>query len=391
MTYNTISRDYRGNSRILTSTTLESFTSSLFLWCMDLADAGVIGRHYHSETHLSISPGSISRIFRADTFQSPEGYSSIRDDFIPLSTIVHPGLAAYTGITFDTSQTTVQRRLVNGVSLSDRLAERLPLSDALSVCINIGEAIQYLHNQNIVACAIRAENVIISSTDQRAILVDYGIRAILLDTTEHPQQPIHYAHIGPEGINGPRGLQPTKQLDIYNFGLLLFLVFNGRTPWVKCNLPNMLRDMTKGVIQSDPMLPWAVNDLIMRMLAPDPESRPTIDVVIRSLLDMRASLPAKKEGSPGAKIPFRKFGSTRDFAQVVAGLKSAKNFPVCRSSIHTVGSFNGQMPAAAKALPRLQPSRSARKSSLTPGKPLRPLSGTLDPSSVVLGDRSEGY
>ena len=346
-----------------------------------------IARHFHSETMYTSSTDIVTRTFRAETFLKREQFSQIATDFATLKALVHPGLAAYKDIRVDQNQITVQRRFIRGVPLGARLAEHLiPTVHGLTLCIDIAEALQYLHHRDVVCCSIRADDVIISKAEGRAVLVDYGLRAVHLDTIDGARQPMHYAHVGPEGLRGSILTGPTKELDIFNFGLLMYLVFNGKSPWAKCNLPNVMREITEGTIRSSPLLPWGVNDLMMKMLAPDPGQRPTIDEVMRSLIHLRAC--AQKEGMDPDKVPFRKFSSMRDFGQVLLGMKSDKVITAARSGVSVAGTFASPI-ATARALPRLQPSRSSRKTSLTPGKPLRPLSGTMEVSILAMEPKDE--
>ena len=356
-----------------------------------LSKLPIIGHHAHSQTMHDKHRNTLMRIFKAEGFVVPRHFSDIAKDYAKLKKLDHPGLSGYMDICGDQNVVVIRRNYVQGFSLGSRIVRRPPIQpwEGILLSIGIGEVLQYLHSQDVVCCSVRADDVILTH-DGRVVLVDYGLRAVHFDRIDLGRTPMHYVHAGPEGMEHSLYLDPTKELDVFNFGLLMYLVFNGKTPWPTSHLPNLMRDVTTGLIHSDPLLPWGVNNLITKMMAPKPEERPTIDDVMHELNILRDCL--QRRDGPQDTAPVRKFSSLRDFGQVLLGLRPEmpetpvipeKAIPMARTAPRPAESFAAPV-ATARPVVRLQPWRASRKASLTPGKPLRPLSGTMEASFLAM-------
>jgi len=112
------------------------------------------------------------------------------------------------------------------------LREKLPFSkvnDALSVAIQIGEALQEAHSRGIVHRDIKADNVMLTSKGQAKVM-DFGLAKLKgsLKLTKTSSTVGTLAYMAPEQIQG--GEVDTRS-DIFSFGVLLFEMLTGRTPF----------------------------------------------------------------------------------------------------------------------------------------------------------------
>jgi serine/threonine protein kinase len=164
---------------------------------------------------------------------------------------------------------------VNG-SLYSHITTRtkLPESAAISFMNQIFSALQYCHRLGFVHRDIKPENILLDSADH-AKLSDFGLGRStdgLLST--HCGS---LCYTAPEVCAGQKYLGPPA--DIWSCGVLLYVMVTGTIPWSAPNVPAMRLQIQR----ADYRQPWQVSracqDLLQRMLTPDPSARITIPEV----------------------------------------------------------------------------------------------------------------
>ena len=125
---------------------------------------------------------------------------------------------------------------VHGYSLRALLEAqpRLPEGEALRYATQLAGALQYAHDQGIVHCDVKPENILVS--DQRTPkLADFGV-AETLTRTLSPQEAREIlgtiAYLAPEVI---QGAPPDPRSDVYSLALTLYEMVAGRLPWAGAN------------------------------------------------------------------------------------------------------------------------------------------------------------
>jgi len=91
------------------------------------------------------------------------------------------------------------------------------------------EAIEYLHNNNIIHRDIKPENILIDDNDN-AILSDFGIATFIKEGEKRETYCGTDEYLAPEII---RGEGYNEKVDIWAFGILIFECLSGKTPFSK--------------------------------------------------------------------------------------------------------------------------------------------------------------
>jgi serine/threonine-protein kinase len=126
---------------------------------------------------------------------------------------------------------------VEGESLRQRLLreKRLPLSDALRIIREVGDALRFAHGRNIIHRDIKPENILLDGT--HALLTDFGVaRAISVaqgeeTLTREGDRVGSLAYMSPEQLAGERELD--VRTDVYSLASVLNEMLTGATPLLR--------------------------------------------------------------------------------------------------------------------------------------------------------------
>ncbi|CAH1270150.1 STK35 [Branchiostoma lanceolatum] len=181
------------------------------------------------------------------------------------------------------------------------------------LAVQLADAITFLHENGIVHCDIKPQNVLLTVNEAHFVLkvVDFGSAKVLgsennVNSFSRPYMQYSVGtrfYLSPEIYQSLRNEQPchyTPSVDIFSMGLLLWAMFDGLTPGT-CQSDRYLapfagsetdpmpvaQAVTQGGIELKVMESeeneWCKN-LVRRMLSRDPKERPGAELVLQILL-----------------------------------------------------------------------------------------------------------
>ena len=184
--------------------------------------------------------------------------------------------------------------LVRGVPLGKRFKEHTVLPWALAVAwaAQIAQALDAAHRQGVVHRDIKPANVLL--TDEGTVKVlDFGVAKFMGETIGARDLTVPGALLGspmymsPEQALGAREID--HRSDLYSLGCLLYHAVTGRPPFTSgATLLAVLRmqiddaPVPPRVRRQD--LPAPLNDLILQLLAKNPEDRPDSAAAVHEAL-----------------------------------------------------------------------------------------------------------
>jgi eukaryotic-like serine/threonine-protein kinase len=184
---------------------------------------------------------------------------------------------------------------VRGASLRDLLRERAPLEvdEALRFGAELASALDCAHRAGIVHRDVKPENVLL--VDGHAVLTDFGV-ARVDEAGEGANLTSTGLSIGTPLYMSPEQLTAEAELDgrsdIYALGCVLYEVLTGEPPFTGRSVPALLARRLSGAAPSirsvRPSVPEAVDDVIVRALAPAPAER------FSTAEELRAALTAEQ-------------------------------------------------------------------------------------------------
>ncbi len=200
----------------------------------------------------------------------------------------HPALVRVLDVgRADNGRWFIVTELVQGRRLSDVLAKGVPLevATAIGLALELGGAVETVHNMGLVHGALRARNVMLLE-DGRAKLMDLEVADLRDTAAMRPADTLPPADtLAPEQI---RHEPITEKTDIYTFAILVYELLCGTPPFRAATADAVLarqsteRPMWTG--ESRRAVPRPVRKIIEQALAEQPERRPFMPQLLNGLV-----------------------------------------------------------------------------------------------------------
>jgi tetratricopeptide (TPR) repeat protein len=190
---------------------------------------------------------------------------------------------------------------VDGVTLAERLRQRhLPVSAALRIAREVADALHLAHSRGIVHRDLKPANVMLTA-DDHAKVMDFGIaKRVDADAatvgnesaTAAGQVKGTFAYMSPEQL---RGDPIDARSDIFAFGVLLYELLTGRSPFMRSTTTATISAiLTESAAPVDTLrkdAPPHLGHIVARCLEKDRERR------YQSLSDVRIELETVEAGT----------------------------------------------------------------------------------------------
>jgi serine/threonine protein kinase/formylglycine-generating enzyme required for sulfatase activity/dienelactone hydrolase len=212
----------------------------------------------------------------------------------------------------------IAMEFVDGTPLDELVAQaRLPVAKALEYGTQIASALEAAHAAGVIHRDIKPGNIVITR-DGRVKVLDFGLAKLIErpateETISNPATMLGTvlgtaAYMSPEQA---QGLRVDARSDIFSFGGVLYEMLAGRRPFVASSeaglITAILRDQPPSVCSVRPEVPGAVDAIVSRALAKNPEDRyPDASAIRNDLVTAHARLTRPQEAAwrrPAVFIP----------------------------------------------------------------------------------------
>jgi pimeloyl-ACP methyl ester carboxylesterase len=214
----------------------------------------------------------------------------------------HPGIVTLFSLEEHEGTHFLTLELIEGVTLGVSLpGGGMPLEPLLDIGIPLADALAFAHKQGVVHRDLKLSNVIKDDTGRVRIL-DFGVSVLLMPAAEVLDKAATVDDLTSEGsilgtvaVMAPeqlRGRPPDSRMDLFAFGVLLYQLATGTTPFRGESTPaivsSILRDDPPSLAEARPDLPPDLQRIVRRCLEKDPERRfQTAQDVRNELEDIR--------------------------------------------------------------------------------------------------------
>jgi len=170
--------------------------------------------------------------------------------------------------------------------------------EILDFSVQLCEGVKYLHEHGIIHRDMKPGNVFVEEINGKYLLKigDFGLSAKMNNDKDVKHSIVGtHAYCAPEVFTGSHG----KEIDLFSLGALIYRFLTGRERYMHQEI-TLAYDKTIGEMVSEITRNYP-NDwckVVVALLAPKPDQRPSIDVVIKYLNDYQTKLSDKLKKTP---------------------------------------------------------------------------------------------
>ncbi len=219
---------------------------------------------------------------------SPEVRQRFEREAKTISQLSHPHICALHDVGREGDTEYLVMEYLEGETLADRLLKGpLPLEQTLRFGIQIADALDKAHRQGIVHRDLKPGNVMLTRSGVK--LLDFGLAKAVAPASQQSSLtafPTQHAltqegtilgtfqYMAPEQLEGK---EADSRTDIFAFGCVLYEMATGRKAFTGATqaslISSILRDEPQPISQVQPMSPPALDHVVKKSLAKDPEDR----------------------------------------------------------------------------------------------------------------------
>jgi serine/threonine-protein kinase len=268
---------------------------------------GAMGAVYRA-VHPAIGKHVAIKLVSPRLFDEPDAVKRFVAEARAVAAIRHPNIVDVFGFgRLEDGRTYLIMEWLEGHSLGARLQQgKLPFDDALELIRQIAKSLEAAHAKGVIHRDLKPENVFLQQVDDHAVvkLVDFGLAKVtsqdgLVAVTKTGQLLGTPLYMSPEQCRS-KGVD--HRTDIYALGCMAYELLCGRVPFDRDNVAELI---SAQLVEPPPQprslkpdLPPALDALLFRMVAKNPDERPTLTEVRRAM-----SAASGRSSQPLAAVP----------------------------------------------------------------------------------------
>jgi len=242
--------------------------------------------------------------------------------------LMHPNIVTLLSLYEDGENMAIIMEMIHGKNLKEHLqaSHKHSIADLIRIAKSILSGLEAAHHIGLVHRDLKPANVLIANSGEIK-LMDFGLAKPATgedDLTQSGATVGSFRYMAPEQIlNKP----VDTRTDLYAFGILLYQMLTGKLPF-DANaqgggefeiMEKQVREDPKPPHELNKALPLEISDLVLRLLAKNPDDRPQSCALVRQELDIISQYLSDGVMAPGLmKAP--KGASAHSNAQIAKGL-----------------------------------------------------------------------
>ncbi len=261
--------------------------------------AGAMGEVYAGH-HPVLGKKVAIKVLRAELATSAEAVERFTREARAVNQVEHAGVVdVFAHGRLADGRLYLVMSFVAGTTLRAKLVERgtLPLADAIALLAPIADALDAAHAAGVVHRDLKPDNIMVSESG-RVFVLDFGIAKLAIAGATGPGTLTGRgtwlgtpAYMAPEQWSSDGA---SAASDRYALGVIGYELLAGSHPFAATSVPAMMEQHFRGSVPAlaPHGLPAAVDDVLARALAKDPEARwPTARAFVDALVEAAGTGP----------------------------------------------------------------------------------------------------
>ncbi|BCX30051.1 protein kinase [Latilactobacillus curvatus] len=240
------------------------------------------------------------KVLRLDLRNDPNTVRRFKREALATTELNHPNIVSIYDVGEENSMQYIVMEYVKGTDLKKYIVKHFPIpyQRVVDIMTQILSAVENAHAHDIIHRDLKPQNILVDEAGNVKIS-DFGI-AIALSETAMTQTntllgSVHY--LSPEQA---RGSMATKRSDIYSLGIILYEMLTGMVPFEGESAVSIaikhFQDAVPPVRDYDPRIPQALENVVLKATAKDPDER--YSDVGQMTTDLSTSLSASRAHEP---------------------------------------------------------------------------------------------
>jgi serine/threonine-protein kinase len=185
---------------------------------------------------------------------------------------------------------------LSGNTLAERLKQgsEFDVETLLKIALQLAAGLDYAHRHGVIHRDLKPANIHLDPDSDLVKIMDFGIAAIERGAEQRGASTVAGTptHMAPEQLTAHRS---DERSDLYSLGVVLFEMLSGQLPFDATDsdavIDQVVRHQTRPLKPRDPNTPRELVDLVYRLMAREPESRPvSARQVVEELEEIRSGL-----------------------------------------------------------------------------------------------------
>jgi serine/threonine protein kinase len=265
--------------------------------------SGAFGRVYRAR-HVALDVLRAVKVMQGDIADQPAFRARFLQEARTAANLSHPNIVSVFDFGVQEGIQYLVLEYVESLTLGERL-DRMPVrrrpeeTELTRWLRDVAAALDHAHLQGVIHRDLKPSNVLVRTSDDRALLTDFGIARALSDQglTQTGRSMGTYAYMSPEQCQGARSL--TTVSDVYSLAAMLYEVATGSPPFGRgiASVAGHLERPPPPIRLAAPHLPRQVDAVLAKGLAKAPEDRQRtagelVAAFLAALLSRSADPPA---------------------------------------------------------------------------------------------------
>ncbi|QJW47137.1 Stk1 family PASTA domain-containing Ser/Thr kinase [bacterium BFN5] len=217
------------------------------------------------------------KVLRSQFTNDDEFVTRFRREAQAAAKLSHPNIVNMYDVGCDDETYYIVMEYISGETLKEKIQANgpLPVELAIRISLEIAEALEHAHQNNLIHCDIKPHNILVTRSG-RIKVTDFGIaRAVTSATMTHTGTIIGSVHyFSPEQA---KGSAIGAKSDIYSLGVVLYEMLTGTVPFVGETPVSIalkhLQEEPKPLRDINPNIPPLAEAVVLKAMAKEPEAR----------------------------------------------------------------------------------------------------------------------